>query len=239
MPQNVPARLLNARGTYPKQPVKRKKEEIEIGSILYGDGTVASGIVTGKTPIGVVFDAANRLAVALTDVKKDGTAGSERMHWSSSYCDTPGLQNCTTTEIPYGTNLTPITCGVDGRLNTNAILASSCNGTTYAATATNNYQPTGCAKRFLQKNEMVFTQHERFAEYLFTKTQIDASLTLLKGYSATTVKNDYYWSSTENGNIHAWLFGMLNGTRYYSYKNGTSNSVRPVLAFEVLFLVLP
>ncbi|MCX4349430.1 MAG: hypothetical protein OSJ76_06585, partial [Alphaproteobacteria bacterium] len=76
---------------------------VSIGAIVYGDGTVASGVVTGKTPIGVVFDTANRLAVALTDVKKDGTAGSERMPWSSSSCDTPGLQNCTTTEIPTGT----------------------------------------------------------------------------------------------------------------------------------------
>ena len=62
----------------------KAKEEVETAAILYGDGTVASGIVTGKTPIGVVFDTANRLALALTDVKKDGTAGSETMLWSSA-----------------------------------------------------------------------------------------------------------------------------------------------------------
>ncbi len=28
---------------------------------------------------------------------------------------------------------------------------------------------------------------------------------------------------------------MFNGYRFYDYKYGTSNSVRPVLAFEVLF----
>ena len=209
----------------------KEKEEIEIGSILYGDGTVASGIVTGKTPIGVVFDAANRLAVALTDVKEDGTAGSETMYWSSDYCDTPGLQNCTTTEIPYGTNLTPITCGVDGRLNTNAILASTCNGTTYAATATNNYQPTGCAKDFCKKTKWFLPSMRDLQNIYLQKTQIDASLTLLKGYSATTVKSNYYWSSTENGSNHAWLFNMFNGYRFYDYKYGTSNSVKPVLAF--------
>jgi len=204
---------------------------VSIGAIVYGDGTVASGIVTGKTPIGVVFDTANRLALALTDVKKDGTAGSERMPWSSSSCDTPGLQNCTATEIPYGTNLTPITCGVDGRLNTNAILASSCNGTTYAATATNNYQPTGCAKDFCKKTKWFLPSMRDLQNIYLQKTQIDASLTLLKGYSATTVKSNYYWSSTENGSNHAWLFNMFNGYRFYDYKYGTSNSVRPVLAF--------
>ena len=206
-------------------------QDVSVGAIVYGDGTVASGVVTGKTPIGVVFDTANRLALALTDVKKDGTAGSERMEWSSSYCDTPGLQNCTATEIPYGTNLTPITCGVDGRLNTNAILASSCNGTTYAATATNNYQPTGCAKDFCKKTKWFLPSMRDLQNIYLQKTQIDASLTLLKGYSATTVKSNYYWSSTENGSNHAWLFNMFNGYRFYDYKYGTSNSVRPVLAF--------
>ena len=204
---------------------------VSIGAIVYGDGTVASGIVTGKTPIGVVFDTANRLALALTDVKKDGTAGSERMEWSSSYCDTPGLQNCTATEIPYGTNLTPITCGVDGRLNTNAILASSCNGTTYAATATNNYQPTGCAKDFCKKTKWFLPSMRDLQNIYLQKTQIDASLTLLKGYSATTVKNDYYLSSTENNYHGAWGFGMATGTRSNLHKYYSSTYVRPVLAF--------
>ena len=206
---------------------------VSIGAIVYGDGTVASGVVTGKTPIGVVFDTANRLAVALTDVKKDGTAGSETMLWSSASCDTPGLQNCTTTEIPYGTNLTPITCGVDGRLNTNAILASSCNGTTYAATATNNYQPTGCAKDFCKKTKWFLPSMRDLQNIYLQKTQIDASLTLLKGYSATTVKNEYYWSSTENYINYAWRFSMDGGGRLYYNKSSNLkvNYVRPVIAY--------
>ena len=204
---------------------------VSIGAIVYGDGTVASGVVTGKTPIGVVFDTANRLAVALTDVKKDGTAGSERMPWSSSYCDTSGLQNCTTTEIPTGTNLTPITCGVDGRLNTNAILASTCNGTTYAATATNNYQPAGCAKDFCKKTKWFLPSIRDLQNIYLQKTQIDASLTLLKGYSATTVENDYYWSSTEYNMNYAWNFSMDDGSRGWGGKDYIVIYVRPVLAF--------
>ena len=209
----------------------KAKEEVETAAILYGDGTVASGIVTGKTPIGVVFDTANRLALALTDVKKDGTAGSERMQWSSSYCDTPGLQNCTATEIPYGTNLTPITCGVDGRLNTNAILASTCNGTTYAATATNNYQPAGCTKDFCKKNKWFLPSIRDLQNIYLQKTQIDASLTLLNSNGATTIGSKYYWSSTELDNIGAWVFAMYNGFRINLYKTNHSYYVRPVLAF--------
>ena len=209
----------------------KAKEEVETAAILYGDGTVASGIVTGKTPIGVVFDTANRLALALTDVKKDGTAGSERMQWSSSYCDTPGLQNCTATEIPYGTNLTPITCGVDGRLNTNAILASTCNGTTYAATATNNYQPAGCTKDFCKKSKWFLPSLRDLQNIYLQKTQIDASLTLLKSNGATDIGTKYYWSSTEGISNYAWKFLMYNGGRRNGSKTGNKYYVRPVLAF--------
>ena len=51
--------------------------------ILYGDGTVDKKIFENKTLIGVVFDETNKLAIVLTDVKKDGLSGSETMKWSS------------------------------------------------------------------------------------------------------------------------------------------------------------
>ena len=86
-----------------------QNQVVSVGAILYGDGTVASGLVTGKTPIGIVFDTANRLAVALTDINSSGSAGSTTMYWSSSYCDTPNLDNCTSSD-----GLT--SCGVDGRM---------------------------------------------------------------------------------------------------------------------------
>ena len=205
-------------------------------SILYGDGTVAIGIVTGKTPIGIVFDKENRLAVALTDVKKDGTAGSEPMPWSSDSCDTPGLQNCTDTEIPYGTDLTPITCGVDGRLNTNAILASTCNGTTYAATATNNYQPAGCTKDFCKKSKWFLPSMRDLQNIYLQKTQINDSLTLLKGYSASNMQDDdYYWSSTEDNTFVMRIFDMRSGNRYGCSKDAINHSyynhVRPIIAY--------
>ena len=75
-----------------------QNQVVSVGAILYGDGTVASGLVTGKTPIGIVFDTANRLAVALTDINSSGSAGSTTMYWSSSYCDTPNLDNCTSSD---------------------------------------------------------------------------------------------------------------------------------------------
>ena len=206
-----------------------EKEEIEIGSILYGDGTVASGVVTGKTPIGVVFDTENRLALALTDVKKDGTAGSEAMLWSSSYCDTPGLQNCSDSEIPPSSSLIPISCGVDGRLNTNAILASTCNGTTYAANATNNYQPAGCTKDFCKKNKWFLPSLRDLKNIYLQKKQINTSLRFSKGGS--TVKNDWYWSSTEVDGNSVWHIYMEYGNTLRLNKDALTYYVRPVLAF--------
>ena len=41
-------------------------------SILYGDGTVDKNILSGKTPVGIVFDEKNKLAVALTDINESG-----------------------------------------------------------------------------------------------------------------------------------------------------------------------
>ncbi len=208
------------------------EEKVEdIGAIVYGDGTVSKELISGKTPIGIVFDAVNRLAVALTDIKEDGAAGTERMFWAyGSSCDTPGVQNCTTTEISEGTNLTPITCGVDGRLNTNAILASSCNGTTYAANATNNYQPSGCAKDFCKKTKWFLPSLRDLQNIYLQRTQINASLTLLKAYSVTIVNDAYYWSSTEMDRIYAWSFNMSNGGRYKNDKY-YDTEVRPVLKF--------
>ena len=206
-------------------------QDVSVGAILYGDGSVTNGIVTGKTPIGVVFDVENRLAVALTEVKGDGTAGSEEMPWSSGYCNTPGLKSCGYSEISVGNNLTPITCGVDGRLNTNAILASTCNGTTYAANATNNYQPTGCTKDFCKKSKWFLPSLRDLQNIYLQITQIDASLTLLNSNGATIIRTKYYWSSTEYNLNDAWVFDTYHGNRLKGVKDVIGTYVRPVVKF--------
>ena len=199
--------------------------------ILYGDGTFSKDIIPGKTPIGIVFDTENRLAVALTDVKKDGTAGSETMFLSSTFCNISGLQNCPDTEISVGTNLTPITCGVDGRLNTNALLVDICNGTDYGAPATNSYQPAGCTKDFCKKSKWFVPSLRDLQNIYLQKTQIDASLTLLSSNGATAIGTKNYWSSTGFNNGKVWVLGMGTGGRGYSGVGHTPYYVKPVLAF--------
>ena len=195
-----------------------------VGDILYGDGTVASGLVTGKTPIGIVFDTANRLAVALTDINSSGSAGSSTMYWSTSYYDIPALGNCTSS-----TDLT--TCGVDGRANTTAILncGSSC-GTTPAATATNSYEPSGCSKDFCKKTKWFLPSMRDLITLYNAKSYVNASLSLTASSGAKTLTESYYWSSTEFSSNYAWYLWMDDVSRYYGTKD-YSEYVRPVVKY--------
>ena len=199
-----------------------QNQVVSVGAILYGDGTVASGLVTGKTPIGIVFDTANRLAVALTDINSSGSAGSSTMMWATGYYDIPTLGNCT--------DLT--TCGVDGRANTTAILncGSSC-GTTPAATATNSYEPSGCSKDFCKKTKWFLPSMRDLITLYNAKSYVNASLSLTASSGAKTLTESYYWSSTEGSNGSAWRLRMSDGYRGWGYKNYNNYYVRPVLAF--------
>ena len=208
-------------------------QDVSLGAILYGDGTIASGLVTGKKPIGIVFDVINRLALALTDVKQDGSAGSGTMLWLSSYCDTPNLENCT------DSSTITISCGLDGRANTDAILASTCNGTTYAANAVNAYQTSNCSADFCQKGKWFLPSMRDLNTIYSFKSVINNSLTLLVSMGASQLlvsmgasqlKEDYYWSSTEYNGGSAWTLDMDNGK--YGYDKDYDNYyVRPVVKF--------
>ena len=200
-----------------------QNQVVSVGAILYGDGTVASGLVTGKTPIGIVFDTANRLAVALTDINSSGSAGSSTMIWSANYYDIPALGNCTSS-----TDLT--TCGVEGRANTTAILNCGSCGTTPAATATNSYEPSGCSKDFCKKTKWFLPSMRDLITLYNAKSYVNASLSLTASSGAKTLTESYYWSSTEYNSNNAWKLTMLNGARNYG-KTGTNQYVRPVLAF--------
>ena len=71
---------------------------IEVGDILYSDMTTDKEIVSGKTPIGVVFDADRKLAIALEastygevwmEISENDSAGEEKNF------DVPGVKNYT------------------------------------------------------------------------------------------------------------------------------------------------
>ena len=201
-----------------------------VGSILGNDQLCYSpgtGTPDGVKPVGIVFDTTNKLAVALTDINSSGSASSTTMtmRWSSSYCDTPNLENCTSSD-----GLT--SCGADGRANTTAILncGSSC-GTTPAATATNSYEPSGCSKDFCKKTKWFLPSMRDLITLYNAKSYVNASLSLTASSGAKTLTESYYWSSTEYDNFYAWRLVMSDGYRSASGKTASSLYVRPVVKY--------
>ena len=78
----------------------------KIGDILYSDMSCNTNVVASKTPIGVIFDITNKLAIGLDQAQKS---------WSADYhCDVPGLTNITS-EIT-------VTADWQGKKNTQIVL---------------------------------------------------------------------------------------------------------------------
>ena len=201
----------------------KEKEVIETGAILYGDGTVSKEYpLSGKTTIGVVFDETNKLAVALTDVKKDDSEGSEKMSWSILLYDIPELKNC-----GEGASACDLS---DGRANTDKILAcgSDCGGTP-AATACNLYQPSGCTKDFCKKNKW-------FLPTVVDLENIDKQVVVVKeilenvgGQKIT--HSDGYWSSNEFTGNYTWYVSIGNYIISNNAKPSSNHYVRPIVKF--------
>ena len=197
-------------------------QKIVAGAILYGDGTVYDKVVAGKTPIGVVFDATHRLALALTDVKQDGSAGSEEMQWSSNTCDIPNLENCEDVK----------TCGGDGRRNTDAILATNggCSGTTYAANAVNSYEPEGCSADFCRKGKWFLPCMSDFYFMKLHYSEVENTLGKLLSYGGDRLYSSSYWLSNEASIYSAWR-GYPSIRSSDDFAKGSTELVRPVIAF--------
>ena len=77
-----------------------------VGDILYSDMTINPDYVSGKTPIGVVFDCRKKLAIGLEQ---------SNQYWSTEYFDVPGVDN-----MP---NEVFAIADLDGKKNTSTILA--------------------------------------------------------------------------------------------------------------------
>ena len=197
-----------------------------VGSILGGDQfCYKDKLPDGIKPVGIVFDTDNKLAVALTDINSSGSAGSSTMMWVTGYYDIPTLGNCTS-------SMDLTTCGVDGRVNTTAILncGSSC-GTTPAATATNSYEPSGCSKDFCKKTKWFLPSMRDLITLYNAKSYVNASLSLTASSGAKTLTESYYWSSTEFSSDYAWILNVHSGFRGSYGKSYNNIYVRPVVKY--------
>lgn len=188
--------------------VDATKQILQVGDILYSDKTTANKIISGKTPIGIVFDTTKRLAVALDQ-------SSSAMQWGGYGTDIPNLVNCSSD---------PLGCGTDGKLNTATIIAyGKAKGISYpAAEYCNKYTTAGT-----KAGDWFLPSYAELKSIYNAKSMINATLNLLGKSSLTEGWN---WSSTEGTSNLSWNLGMYYGGSSNANKN-SNGDVRPVLAF--------
>ena len=179
----------------------------QIGDILYSDMSCDLNFITSNKPIGVVFDRANRLAMALD-------AGVKA--WSDDFFDVPTLPNYTSSSAAIA--------DWQGKNNTRLVLeycktnGESCPAfeyvNSYKTEGTNAgdwYLPAAGELNVIYNNRIVLN---------------DA----LKKIGAATLEVGEYWSSSESFSADAWTYNLYGEVKSW-LKSATNRRVRPVLAF--------
>ena len=182
----------------------------KIGDILYSDKKCYSGgVQSGKTPIGVVFDADRRTAIALESLMSE-------MGWSTEYVDIPGITNITDSSKAKQ--------DFDGKANTAAIKAYDNDLSRYpAAYFAYNYKTTGT-----NVGEWYLPALGELNTVYSNKDHMNYALSLV---GKKDIPTDYqHWSSSEESSDNVWSLHFGNGI-VGSYYRSNNLYVRPVLAF--------
>ena len=193
----------------------------QVGNILYSDFTCNSYVVANKTPIGVVFDIVNNLAVALEQ--------KEKVAWSTTNFDIPAL-------MPY----VDYKSDYEGKKNTKAIYDyckannKSCPAVEYAYT----YKTEGTSE-----GDWYLPAYLELESLMNNKGSINKSLGLLGKKEFNTHVSDmylsggisnwrhyyyYYWGSslidTTTVVVEATYTSKTLKSFYYDYKSESSSS---------------
>ena len=194
------------------------EQDCEIGDILYENKKCYGKAPDGKTAIGVVFDAGNRLAVALDEKKlawgdTSYKAAMEYCQYSSGAISTSGCNS----------SIAISSCAPSGKDNTMAIIAVVDSEKEYpAAEYCNSYSTIGtkAGEWFLPSIAELLQLSNNYAV-------VNIKLTAL---NKTLISDNNYWSSLEKSVSEAWIQNpsscrATTTGKYYEH------SVRPVLAF--------
>ena len=178
-----------------------------VGDILYSDKKCyLGGMLAGKTPIGVVFDADRRTAIAL----ESSTSGID---WSTESVDIPGITNMEKTQAFQ----------FNGKAYTAAIKAYDSSLSNYpAAKYAYEYKTTGT-----NVGEWYLPALGELNTVYSYKDYMNYALSLV---GKKDIPTDYHWSSCERSYQYAWPLHFSYGSVYNDSKSG-SHYVRPVLAF--------
>ena len=179
----------------------------KVGDILYSDKTCSASVVSGKMPIGVVFNGPNRLAVALSDTY---------IRLQGSHNNIPGITNYT--------NGSQAKQDYNGKVNTAAIKAYDSDLSDFpAAGYAYNYTTSGT-----KAGDWYLPALGELNEIYSNKNVLNTTLRKIGG---TTFSFDYYWSSSEGPANSVWFLMFSDGDVSYTRVNGYNGYVRPVLAF--------
>ena len=181
-----------------------------VGDILYSDMTINPDYVSGKTPIGVVFDCRKKLAIGLEQSQE---------YWSyPDYLDVPGVDNITDSTLAI--------TDLDGKKNTSTILAyCKANGKRCPAFEyVNSYKTEGTKAG----DWYLPALGELYAIY-GNRGVLNVALGKIAATRLTTLS--YYWSSSEYSDDGAWVLSFSDGSVGGDGKYLNNNYVRPFLAF--------
>ena len=180
----------------------------KIGDILYSDMSCNANVVASKTPIGVVFDQANRLAMALDTARKA---------WSDAYFDVPGLSEITSSS--------EVTADWQGKNNTRLVLdycklsGRSCPAFEYV----NSYKTDGT-----KAGDWYLPAAGELNAIYGNMGVLNTALGKIGG---TKLSTGWHRSSSKSPHHDGWSQNFNNGYIDGGNDGGTGFYVRPVLAF--------
>ena len=198
------------------QITELKKEMVtsncQVGDILYSDMSCNPNVVSGKTPIGVVFDRVNRRAIAL-----DSRVVTS---WSDAFFDVPELNNL----LEFGT--VDAKGDWDGKKNTQIVLdyckakGKRCLAFEYVS----RYKTEGT-----QAGDWYLPAISELALIYDSKEDINLAL---KKNGVLALAGGTHWSSSECSDLSVWTIDFSNGNfTSATSKMDTSIYALPVLAF--------
>ena len=220
---NKISEITNKITTIEEKIVKIEKENAtsncKIGDILYSDKSCNANVVASKTPIGVVFDTTNKLAIGLEEIVSNTFSNP----WTGEYFDVPSLPNITTDSAAIA--------DWQGKNNTRLVLeyckanGQSCPAFEYV----NSYKTEGT----IAGDWYLPAMGELNAIYE-NRDVLNTALGKVGGITLDFSTWSCYWSSSEYSKIEVWekCSGDYLAESVSKYgEAGYSNITRPVLAF--------
>ena len=174
-----------------------------IGAILYNDLKCYNTAPEGKTAIAVVFDINKKLAIGLEQ--------KNYISWGGLGTDISGLDNCTRSNY--------MSCGTDGKSNTQKIISALGESSDYAAGYCYNLT---IGK--LMKGSWFLPSLSELKTWYDNKTAVNAGLTKVGGESGLAT---WYWSSTEFDESFIFRLHLGNGSEdlITKFENAYSNDL--------------